>query len=168
MKVLLGFLVFWWYLICFNSDFAHKLSFEKEKCALQGYPKFTRSNGWIKKSTFWQCLIRVLALISNILIFWFTIQSCCIFFFFLPFLALKLVILHILQFFWIFGLCFDVWIGVGQNTVLIVSRRFFRPGDWVFLFENTAWCFHVVYMLFRCFRLFLILLAIWILTKLLV
>ena len=47
------------------------------------------------------------------------------------------------------------------------AKRFFRLGDLVFLFENTSWCFCVVcfifcifILLFTCFRLFLMLLAI--------
>ena len=44
---------------------------------------------------------------------------------FLPFLALKHVILHIFSIFFIFyfDICLDTWIGVGQNTVSRRDRR---------------------------------------------
>ena len=58
--------------------------------------------------------------------FWFTVQTCCTYFY--SFLALKFMILHLFQFFdlfyftFFFCLCFDVWIEIGQNTVSPPAR----------------------------------------------
>ena len=105
--------------------------FQKEKCTLWDDPKFMRSNGWIKKSTFWPCLVRGLFLIAVKWIFKYCDLLIChpfVLYLFLPFLAWKLVILHIFQIFRIFGLYFDAWIGAGQNTVSTIGREVFLPG----------------------------------------
>lgn len=53
----------------------------------------------------------------NVLALWSIIWSFVFFFFFYSLLALELAILHPFQFFWIFGICFNVWIRAGQNMV---------------------------------------------------
>ena len=79
-----------------------------------------QSNGRIKKSTFWPYSVRVLVLIVVKWIFYhcdFLIHHSNMLYLFLPFLALKFMILHLFQNFGFFGLYFDAWIGTGQNIV---------------------------------------------------
>ena len=86
VKILFWFLVFWWYLIHFNSNFSKKCSFEGKHMPYKMVQNLIQSNGRIKKSTFWPYLVRGLVLMAAKMDF-------------SPFFALKFMILHIYSIF---------------------------------------------------------------------
>lgn len=99
----------------------HNLLFRREKYSLQDGPKLNLiwqldpkvNLFYHTRLGFWPQLLSTGFL--NVAALWSTIRSCCIFF--ILFLALELAILHIFQFFWIFGTCLEAWIKAEQNTI---------------------------------------------------
>ena len=128
MKTLLGFQYFCDISSILTMILACKLLFQREKYALRDDPNPTRSNSWIKKSTFLPPPIRVLVRFSVKQVFqmlWiFDLPFKHFVFIFALFGFETHVFAPYLYFLKFFGLCFDIWIGAGQNTVSTMCIQF--------------------------------------------